>query len=138
MLMSLGEFVFERGTLAPNTFSRSITANWQKLNRYQRRPSIQFTGITGETATIPGVIYPRSGITGDSEDLRQIEDMLTAGGEYVLVSGDGYVHGLFAILSLNETRSLLDGQGRPSKIEFEIQIERTDDERTERLDIIAT
>jgi len=42
MLMSLGEFVFERGTLAPNEINKSLTANLPKQNRYAHRHSAGF------------------------------------------------------------------------------------------------
>lgn len=138
MLMSLGEFVFERGTLAPNKISTALNANWQKQNRYGGRPALQFTGITGETVTVPGVLYPNSKITGTDDDLQIIRDMMLAGEDYVLASGDGYINGVFAILSITETRSYLDAEGRPSKIEFEISLERTDNERTTRIENTAS
>lgn len=134
MLMSLGQFVFERGTLAPNEINISLTANWQKQSRYGGRPAVQYTGITGETVTMPGILYPGSKITGTATDLRDLRKMATSGEDYVLVAGDGYVNGLFAILSVTEKHTYLDKEGRAQKIEFEISLERTDHDRVERIE----
>lgn len=134
MLMSLGEFVFERATLAPNEVNKSLTANLPKQNRYGGRPAVQFAGIAGETVSMPGILYPGSKITGTAKDLQELKDMMVTGDDYVLVGGDGYVSGLFKISSITEKLTLLDGDGRAQKIEFDVALERTDDDRVERIE----
>lgn len=133
MLMSLGEFVFELGTLAPTNVQRELTVNWEKQNPYGGQPALQFTGIAGETLSMSGVLYPASKITGTAKDLQTIETMAKSGEDFVLAGGDGYVRGMFAILSLSETHTHLTPSGQARKIEFEISLERTDDDRTVRL-----
>lgn len=134
MLMSLGEFVFERGTLAPNEVNKSLTANLPKQNRYGGRPAVQFAGITGETVSMPGILYPGSKITGTAKDLLELEAMMVTGEDYVLAGGDGYINGLFKISSITTKSTLLDRDGRAQKIEFDVALERTDDERVERIE----
>lgn len=133
MLMSLGNFVFELATLAPTEVNSQIDINWQKQNRFSERPSVQFTGISGETVNLSGRLYPTSKITGTASDLQKLKDMSVTGEEYVLVGGDGYVRGLFAIRSIAETHTVFLKDGQARKIEFRIRLERTDNERTTRL-----
>lgn len=135
MLMSLGEFVFERTSLAPGEMKDTLNANWPKQTRYGGRPSVQFTGIDGETKSLSGALYPASKITGTAKDLQEIKDMMTSGEDYVLVGGDGYVRGVFAITSLTETHTYLNTDGQARKIEFDMTLERTDDDRVERIDL---
>lgn len=129
MLMALGDFVFELKSLAPDSVNKTVTANWAKAERFNNRPALQYAGIEGETLTISGVLYPFSGITGTTNDLKQIGDMAASGEEFLLSAADGYIKGLFAILSVRETHMVLDKRGAAQKIEFEISLERTDDDR---------
>lgn len=133
MLMSLDDFVFELATLAPTEVAQQIDINWQSQNRYGGRPSYQFTGIGGETLTLSGALYPASKITGTAKDLQELRDMSVKGEDFVLVGGDGYVRGLFAIRSITETHTVFTKHGEAQKIEFQIGLERTDNERTTRL-----
>ena len=133
MLMSLDDFIFELGTLAPHEVNNTLSVSWQKQARFQGRPAVQFTGIEGETLSMSGVLYPTSQITGTAQDLGRIKDMAVSGDSYVLVGSDGYFNGEFAILSITEKHTVLDKLGRAQKIEFEIQLERTDDDRVARL-----
>ncbi len=133
MLMQLGDFIFELNTLAPDTLSKTVTATWPKQARYGGRPAAQFTGISGETVNISGVIYPFSGITGTTKDLGILGDMVTSGEDYILVAADGYIKGMFAVLSIAETHTYLDKAGSAQKITFTINLERTDDDRIDPL-----
>ncbi len=133
MLMQLGDFIFKRNTISPQSLSKSVSANWPKQARYAGRPALQFTGINAETLEIAGVIYPFSGITGTANDLNKINDMVTGGEKHILTSSSGDVLGQFAITSINETHTLLDRQGKAEKIEFTIHLVRTDDERIDKL-----
>lgn len=133
MLMQLGNFVFKNTTLSPQSLSKSITANWPKQARYAGRPALQFTGIDTETLEIAGVIYPFSDITGTAKDLDEINDMVTGGEKHILVTSAGDVLGQFGVTGLNETHTLLDKEGKSEKIEFTINLVRTDDERIDKL-----
>ncbi|MCF6219661.1 MAG: phage tail protein [Robiginitomaculum sp.] len=133
MLMQLGDFIFELATLAPDTLTRTVTANWPKQARYGGRPAAQFTGISGETVSVSGVIYPLSGITGTAKDLNIINEMITDGEDYVLAAADGYIKGVFAVLSVTESHTYLDKAGAAQKITFTINLERTDDDRIETI-----
>jgi len=131
MLMQLGDFIFELASLAPDTLTKTITANWPKQTRYAGRPAVQFTGISGEAVSISGVIYPLSAITGTAKDLSAINEMVVGGEEHILVASDGYIKGMFAVISVTETHTHLDKLGSAQKITFTINLERTDDDRIE-------
>jgi len=73
-------------------------------------------------------------LTGTARDLQELKGMMVTGDDYVLVGGDGYVSGLFKISSITEKLTLLDGDGRAQKIEFDVALERTDDDRVERIE----
>ncbi|MGB6229480.1 MAG: phage tail protein [Litorimonas sp.] len=133
MLLTLDEFVFELGTLPPQTYALALELGWVKQDRYRARPAYQFTGVRGETLTLAGVLYPTSGVTGTNTDLSTLKEMALAGQDHVLASGDGYVHGLWAIATVRESHSELLPMGAAQVIEFEIDLVRTDDGRTERL-----
>ncbi len=47
---------------------------------------------------------------------------------FALVAGNGEVFGLFVIESLNETGTLHDRYGNPSRVSFDLQLARVDDE----------
>jgi phage protein U len=133
MLFQLGDFIFERTTLAPNSVEKSLVANWPKQSRYGGRPAVQFTGIESETLTLSGVIFPLSGVTGTAQDLDVINQMIADGEEYLLMNSEGDVIGTFCIISVTESRRFLDKKGLAQKIEFNIALERTDNDRTDRL-----
>ena len=133
MLMGLGQFIFEQRTLAPNDIAGQLSVNWQKQQRFQGRPAVQYTGIDAETLTLSGILYPGSGITGTSTDIQTLKDMAATGESFVLNGVDGYFHGLYAIQSVSDKHTLLSADGKARKIEFDIALIRTDDDKVVRI-----
>lgn len=54
--------------------------------------------------------------------------MADTGEAYVLVDGAGNVYGAYVIAELNETQSYHTADGTPRRIEFQLTIERVDDD----------
>lgn len=132
--MSLGDFIFEISSLAPGATDSALKLSLPKHARHGGRPAVQFTGVENETVKFTGVIYPMSGITGTAKTLETIKDMAKTGESYVLAAGDGYIKGLFAIKSVTDKSSVMDKMGTAQKIEFTIDLIRTDNDRIVRLD----
>ncbi len=135
MLMTLGEFTFELSTLAPSAIENSLSLSLPKHARHNGRPAVQFTGVDNETSKISGVLYPMSGITGTAKTLEQIRNMAKTGESYILAAADGYIKGEFSIKLVTEKSQAFDKKGTPLKIDFTIDLIRTDNERTITLDL---
>lgn len=59
--------------------------------------------------------------------------MANAGGAWPLIEGSGSVYGLFVIESLNERKSVFFRDGAAQKIDFELTLQRIDEDATDQL-----
>lgn len=125
MLMALGQFVFSLDTLAYQELKRSNTWRHPSNSRVGARPARQFVGVGDETFALSGWIAP--GQLGDYGSLDEMRAMGDSGQAFALVSGNGEVFGQFVLESLNETGTLHDRYGYPSKVTFDLQLVRVDD-----------
>lgn len=125
MLMALGQFVFSLDTLAYQELKRSNTWRHPSNSRVGARPARQFVGVGDETFALSGWIAP--GQLGDYGSLDELRAMGDSGQAFALVSGNGEVFGQFVLESLNETGTLHDRYGYPSKVTFDLQLVRVDD-----------
>lgn len=125
MLMALGQFVFSLDTLAYQELKRSNTWRHPSNSRVGARPARQFVGVGDETFALSGWIAP--GQLGDYGSLDELRAMGDSGQAFALVSGNGEVFGQFVLESLNETGTLQDRYGYPSKVTFDLQLVRVDD-----------
>lgn len=125
MLMALGQFVFSLDTLAYQELKRSNTWRHPSNSRVGARPARQFVGVGDEAFALSGWIAP--GQLGDYGSLDELRAMGDSGQAFALVSGNGEVFGQFVLESLNETGTLHDRYGYPSKVTFDLQLVRVDD-----------
>ena len=128
MILSLGQFVFSTDTLTFNEIQR--TRNWSFASNdiAQGRPQYQFTGVGEETISIPFLIYQEHGF-GNRQSIDDLAEMADTGAGYVLIDGSGYIYGVFAIDSIDDTRSYLTINGVPRKVDGTLKLTRVDDNR---------
>lgn len=131
MMMTLGYFVFERKTIAPQQTQHTITWRHSTNNRIGARPSSQFLGAGDETKVLSGVLMPE--FTGGEPSLNEITAMAETGKAYPLIDGSGNMHGFFVIEKITAGRSELVGNGAARKIEFSIELKRIDEQNTQQI-----
>ncbi len=118
VMMALGSFRFGISGSGYQTFSRSASWRWEKVDRAGRAPAMQFLGRDADTITLEGVIYPHF-----KGGLRQVELMrlaASAGQPLILVDGLGWVWERWVITSVEERKSVFMSDGAPRKIEFSV------------------
>lgn len=120
--------MFASETVVPNSVDRANTYNWQSLQRNGRTPARQPVGIGDETLSLRGSFFPcESDKTWTIEALRlQAQQMqplilISMSG---LIDGWSYIHGRWTVDSINEGRTLLWPNGKPRKVEFDLQLSR--------------
>lgn len=128
MILALGQFVFAIDTLTFDEIRRNRAWNFASNSIAQGRDQYQFTGIGDETITIPFLIYQGHGF-GHRQSIDDLSEMADTGAGYVLIDGTGYIYGIFAIESLDDTRSFLTMNGAPQKIDGMLKLKRVDDNR---------
>jgi len=127
MLMALGQFVFGMETLAFSELQRQTRWKHAGGSRVGARDARQYLGPGDDTITISGVLAPE--LTGSLESLKQLRTMGDTGAAYVLVDGAGLVYGAFLIDGLDEGQTLHHADGTPRRVDFTINLTRTDDDR---------
>ncbi len=128
MLMSLGMFVFSLYTVSYHELQRQTTWRHPTSSRVGARPASQFVGPGDDNVNLSGVLHP--GQFGSPASLRELREMADTGKAWALVSGVGEVFGAFVIASLTETGTLHVDNGLPRRIDFQLQLQRTDDQRS--------
>lgn len=127
MLMALGQFVFGMSTMAFNELQRQTRWKHAPGSRIGARDAHQYLGPGDDTVVLTGVLAPE--LTGTLDALKELRTMGDTGAAYVLVDGAGVVYGAFLIDSLDEGQSLHHTDGTPRKVDFTINLTRTDDDR---------
>src|SRR5450830_912990 len=125
MMMILGMFVFSLPTLAYQELQRKTQWKYASNGRIGRRDAKQFTGPGDDTMTLSGWVAPE--LTGSLYSFDALRLMADTGKSWILIQGTGRIYGSFVITELAETRTVIDGNGNPAKVEFSITLERTDD-----------
>lgn len=128
-MMALGQFAFGLGTLAYQDLQRQTAWRHAANSRVGARPARQFIGPGDETITLCGLLVPE--FAGTRASLDELRTMGDAGGAWPLVDGSGRVYGQFVIEHVRETASVFMADGAPRRIEFELQLTRVDDDRTD-------
>ena len=131
MMLSIGLFVFEIHTAAYQQLQHATSQRWAANNRIGARPAYQYLGPGEESVTLNGTLYPE--VTGGLFDLSMLEKMAASGKAHTLIGGDGSLHGLWFIDTITSTQTVFFKDGRPRKIDFTLQMKRTDDDRVDRL-----
>ncbi len=128
MILALGQFLFNTDTLTFNEIQRK--RNWSLASNSiaQGRDQYQFTGVGEETISIPFLIYQEHGF-GNRQSIDDLAEMASTGAGYVLMDGNGYIYGVFAIKGIDDNRTILTNQGVPRKIDGTLNLVRVDDNR---------
>ncbi len=129
MMMSLGVFVFEIGTLPYQELRRRTDWRHASSSRVGARPAGQFVGPGEDRISLSGWIAPE--VAGDPTSLDTLRDMADEGESYPLVDGAGNVLGAFVIDSVDESQSVFLQDGTPRKIEFGLDLHHVDDDASD-------
>jgi phage protein U len=129
MMMTYGTFVFSLSTAAYEQLQRQMTWKHAASERVGARPARQYVGPGDDTITLQGTISAE--LTDNLLVLDELRELGDEGRPHALVEGTGRVYGAYLLVSLNETRKELFGDGVPRLIEFQLQLERVDDSAAE-------
>lgn len=136
MLASLGLFVFETLGTAFDSIERRSSYRYATGNTVGIRPRMQYLGQDNDAITLPGILYPE--ITDDHLTLDILRDMAATGELYALMDGTGYYFGMCYITEINETRTYLNADGTPRKVEFSVALKLQDDLQRDNIATLTT
>ena len=122
MLMSLGMFGFEIGTVPFQELARDTEWRHASTPRYQARPATQFLGPGEDRLTLSGCLLP--GVAGKFSAMDTLKRMGDQGEHWPLVDGTGRVHGTYRIERISERESNFVAGGIPRKSDFNIELKR--------------
>ncbi|MCF1165510.1 phage tail protein [Yersinia pseudotuberculosis] len=125
MMMALGMFVFMLQTVPYQDFQHQMAWRHPSNARIGLGLSSQFLGPDEESITLSGVLYPE--LTGGKLSLMALQLMAETGKAWSLIEGNGAIHGMFVIESLERTKSIFFSDGSARKIEFTLSLKRTDE-----------
>lgn len=128
MLLALGQFIFSTDNLCFSQIQRSRKYSYAANAVADGRDDYQYTGVGEDALTIPFVIYEAHGL-GSRQAIEDLAEMASSGAGYVLIDGAGYIYGVYAIDSIDDTRSFITTGGLPQKIDGTLKLVRVDDER---------
>ncbi|HGM4787005.1 MULTISPECIES: phage tail protein [Stenotrophomonas] len=129
MMMSLGTFVFSLSTAAYQQLQRQMSWRHPTSERVGARAARQYVGPGEETIDLSGVIHAE--LADDLLTLDVLRELAAEGRPLALVEGNGMVYGAYVILSINEGRTEFFSDGTPRRIDFQLQLARTDDDTEE-------
>lgn len=129
MMMSLGTFVFSLSTAAYQQLQRQMSWRHPTSERVGARAARQYVGPGEETIDLSGVIHAE--LADDLLTLDVLREVAAEGRPLALVEGNGTVYGAYVILSINEGRTEFFSDGTPRRIDFQLQLARTDDDAEE-------
>jgi hypothetical protein len=125
-MLAIGQFAFGMNTLAYQTLARQTTWRHPTNSRVGARPRSQYVGPDADTITLSGLLVPE--FAGNAMSLDELRTMGDSGSSWPLVSGTGAVLGQFVLLNVQETQTLFLPEGVPRRIEFSLELRRTDDD----------
>lgn len=125
MMMCLGLFVFGLDTAAYQELQRQTSWKHPSHARVGTRDARQFTGVGEDSVTLSGWIAPELTGTGLSVDI--LRAMGDTGKAWILVEGTGRIYGTYVIESLSEGKTIFKKNGEAQRIEFSLQLARTDE-----------
>lgn len=131
MMMALGMFVFSLRTAAYQELQRQTDWRHASNSRIGAAPARQFVGRGEDAITLPGIIFPE--LAGSALSLDAIRLMANTGKAWPMVEGTGRIYGLWVIESLSENKTIFFSDGTPRRIEFTLNLKRTDDDRIDLL-----
>jgi phage protein U len=133
--MTLGLFVFSIDTLSYQSLQRTTSWRHNSQNRIGNRPGYQYLGEGEDKISLSGWLAPE--LVGDKLSLDRLRNMANTGEPYVIVDGNGLVHGLWVIKQITETKTLFWPNGDAKRIEFNINISKVDDSQINQVTLIT-
>lgn len=124
-MMILGMFPFMLKTIPYQELQRVRSYRFPSNSRVGKSPSVQFAGLDNDKITLSGVLLPE--FTGGRLSMLALETMADFGKAWPLIERSGYIYGMFVIESITETKTFFFDDGAARKIEFTINLKRTDD-----------
>ncbi|EWH02050.1 phage tail protein [Halomonas sp. BC04] len=134
MMMVFGLFVFSLSTTAYQELQRQSDWRYPPQSRVGARPSRQFLGPGDDTITLTGTLLPE--FTGGQRHLDELRRMAGEGKAWPLIEGTGRNYGLFVIENLSERKSRFFRDGAASQIDFDLTLQRIDDDDHQRLAVL--
>lgn len=131
MMMGYGQFVFSLPTLAYQDLQRQTAWRHPSNSRVGASPARQYVGPGDDTITLSGVLAPE--FAGERISLGKLREMANTGLAWPLVTGTGEVLGAWVIENLSETSTVLMDNGAARRIEFQLQLARVDEQRTDSI-----
>jgi len=122
VLMSLGMFGFEIGTIPFQELNRTTEWRYAATPRFQGRPATQFLGPGEDKVTLTGCLLP--GVAGKFSSMATLKQMGDQGEALPLVDGTGRVHGTYVLENISERESNFVVGGVPRKSDFTIELKR--------------
>lgn len=136
MMMTLGMFVFGLDTVAYQNLQRQTAWRHAAQSRIGRRPARQFLGQGEDTITLSGTLLPQ--FTGGQQSLDELREMADQGAAWPLIEGTGRYYGLFVVESMSERGSHHMRDGAAQRIEFDLVLQRVDEDEVDRLGMVTT
>lgn len=131
MMMIFGMFVFGLSTAAYQELQRQTDWRQPSQPRVGRRAARQFLGPGADTIRLNGTLLPP--FTGGQSSLDALRVMGERGDAWPLIEATGTYYGLYVIVSLNERKSAFMRDGAAQQIEFDLRLERIDEDDSARL-----
>jgi hypothetical protein len=120
----LGYFVFSLHTLAYQSLQQQMAWRHASTPRVRARPAHQFLGPEDETINLEGTLLAE--FAGSRLSLDLLKAMAETGQAWPLIQGDGTIYGHYLITNINTTGTLQFQDGTPRKIDFTLNLKRTD------------
>lgn len=121
----IGPFIFKPVNRAFEGLERTRKYNWKAQERLQRRPAQQFVSLGNDTITIKGTLYNE--LTPNNEDIAgQIAKMASLRMPMTILKlskRKAKFYGLFSIVEIKETHSILDMDGQFQKTVYSLKLE---------------
>lgn len=136
MMMVYGLFVFSLSTAAYQSLQRQTRWRHAPTARVGMRPARQYLGPDNDTIRLDGTLLPQ--FTGGQINLDYLRGMADEGSAWPLIEGAGTHYGIYVIESMSERKSTFFRDGAAQQIDFNLSLQRIDDNRVDRLGQINT
>ena len=120
MLLQLGQFVFNISDLAFQDLIQTSSYRWESQLPIGSHPLQQFMGPGSKTVTLKGVSFPP--YFGKANQLEKLKAIAAIGEPMLMLDGQNNARGKWCIKKINETKTIFDNEGIPSKLEFDIEL----------------
>jgi phage protein U len=120
MMMQLGDFPFGIATAAYERLRRRTGWAWAAQDRLGRAPAQQFVGPETVEVELDGVVLPHW--SGKPDPLGLLRTAASEGQPLDWVDGDGYYHGLWVVVAIDEDETGFMAHGKPLEVGFRVRL----------------